>query len=135
MAQSVPILVVEDEALVLLDVEACLEDGGYTVLTASNGREAIQLIERRLADIRALISDIDIGSGDISGWDIARMAREGKADLPVVYMTGASTAQWTSQGVPNSILLPKPFAMAQLIAAVSNLLNASAEVLKAPDAG
>jgi len=96
MAQSVPILVVEDEALVLLDVEACLEDGGYTVLTASNGREAIQLIERRLADIRALITDIDIGSGDISGWDIARMAREGKADLELTRFRGRFAA-WAGQ--------------------------------------
>jgi hypothetical protein len=46
------------------------------------------------------------------------------ASAPVVYMTGASADQWTSQGVPNSILLQKPFAPAQLMTAVSQLLNA-----------
>jgi hypothetical protein len=39
-------------------------------------------------------------------------------------MTGAAAEQWASHGVPNSILLTKPFAPAQLITAVSNLLNA-----------
>jgi len=38
-------------------------------------------------------------------------------------MTGAATDQWASQGVPNSILLQKPFAPAQLVTAISQLLN------------
>jgi hypothetical protein len=38
-------------------------------------------------------------------------------------MSGAAADQWPSRGVPNSILLEKPFAPAQLVTAVSNLLN------------
>lgn len=38
-------------------------------------------------------------------------------------MTGAAANDWGSQGVPNSILLQKPFAPAQLVTAVSKLLN------------
>ena len=38
-------------------------------------------------------------------------------------MTGAAADEWASKGVPNSILLQKPFAPAQLVTAVSNLLN------------
>jgi len=41
------------------------------------------------------------------------------------YMTGASADDWASKGVPNSILLTKPFAPAQLLTAVSQLLNGS----------
>jgi len=40
-----------------------------------------------------------------------------------VYMTGAAAGHWAAQGVPNSILLAKPFAPAQLVTALSNLLN------------
>jgi hypothetical protein len=36
-------------------------------------------------------------------------------------MTGASADQWAANGVPNSILLEKPFAPAQLVTAVSQL--------------
>ena len=43
--------------------------------------------------------------------------------FPVVYMTGDSAAEWDSIGVPNSILLTKPFAPAQLVTALSQLLN------------
>jgi len=39
-------------------------------------------------------------------------------------MTAGAGDQWPSQGVPKSILLQKPFAPAQLVTAVSNLLNA-----------
>jgi hypothetical protein len=39
-------------------------------------------------------------------------------------MSGRDADAWASQGVPNSIMLAKPFAPAQLVTAVSNLLNA-----------
>jgi hypothetical protein len=38
-------------------------------------------------------------------------------------MTGAAADRWASSCVPNSILLQKPFAPAQLITAISQLLN------------
>lgn len=72
----------------------------------------------------ALVTDIHL-TGAINGWELARMAREIHALLPVVYMTGAAAEEWPSKGVPNSILLTKPFAPAQLVTAVSQLLNAN----------
>jgi hypothetical protein len=51
-------------------------------------------------------------------------AREINPSFPVVYMSGDSAEDWASQGVPNSIMLSKPFAPAQLVTAVSQLLNA-----------
>jgi hypothetical protein len=38
-------------------------------------------------------------------------------------MSGKDAADWASKGVPNSIMLAKPFAPAQLVTAVSQLLN------------
>jgi hypothetical protein len=40
-------------------------------------------------------------------------------------MSGKDADDWASKGVPNSIMLAKPFAPAQLVTAVSQLLNAS----------
>jgi DNA-binding response OmpR family regulator len=76
-----------------------------------------------VADYRALITDVNL-NGSLSGWEVAKQIREMAAGLPVIYMTGAAADQWTSHGVPNSILLQKPFAPAQLVTAVSQLLNA-----------
>jgi hypothetical protein len=42
----------------------------------------------------------------------------------VVYITGDSAHEWTVHGVPNSVLVTKPFAAAQVVTAVSQLLTA-----------
>jgi DNA-binding response OmpR family regulator len=62
--------------------------------------------------------------GKTTGWEVAKHAREISATIPVIYMTGEGAAGWAVNGVPNSILLLKPFAPAQLLTAVSQLLNA-----------
>lgn len=59
----------------------------------------------------------------MNGWQLATVARQGNPNLPVVYMTAASGEEWAAHGVPNSILLQKPFAPVQLVTAVSQLLN------------
>ena len=80
------------------------------------------MLEADGAEFRALVSDINLGRGP-TGWDVARRARELNEHLPVVYMTGGNGHEWASQGVPNSILIGKPFAPAQVVTAVSQLLN------------
>jgi CheY-like chemotaxis protein len=72
---------------------------------------------------RALVTDINL-RGTMDGWEVAKQAREIDPAFPIIYMTGAAADQWPSHGVPNSILLTKPFAPAQLVTAVSQLLNA-----------
>jgi hypothetical protein len=42
----------------------------------------------------------------------------------VVYISGDSVDAWTAEGVPNSLILQKPFADAQLLSAVTTLLGA-----------
>jgi CheY-like chemotaxis protein len=59
----------------------------------------------------------------MKGWEIARLVRQIDPAFPIVYMTGAAADDWPSEGVPNSILLKKPFAPAQLVTAVAQLLN------------
>ena len=46
-----------------------------------------------------------------------------RADLPVVYTTGDSAAQWAAKGVPDSLVVQKPYAVAQLLTAVSTLMT------------
>ena len=64
----------------------------------------------------------------MNGWQVAKAAREIDPAFPIVYMTGAAAGEWPSHGVPNSILLAKPFAPAQLVTAVSQLLNAGTPI-------
>jgi len=75
------------------------------------------------AAFRALLTDINLDPGKLTGWDVARHARHINPELPIVYMTGAGGHAWSSEGAPNSILLTKPFAEAQVVTAISHLLN------------
>ena len=119
------ILLVEDDAIVQHLAEETLSEGGYKVVAASSSERAIELLDSQDPPFRALVTDINLGKTKMTGWEVARHAREINADLPVVYMTGDSAAEWASHGVPNSVLLTKPFAPAQLLTAVSQLLNAA----------
>jgi CheY-like chemotaxis protein len=121
--EEVPvILVVEDDHLVQTMVEAALADGGFEPAIAASGEEAVTLLKGGLTKYRALVTDINL-RGTMGGWEVAKIAREIDPEFPIIYMTGASADQYASHGVPNSILLTKPFAPAQLVTAVSQLLN------------
>ena len=119
------ILVVEDDQLVQSVVEESLTDGGFEVVIASSGENAVELLDASEGKYRALVTDINLGRDNIDGWDVARHAREIDPHFPVIYMSGKDADEWASKGVPNSIMLAKPFAPAQLVTAVSQLLNAS----------
>jgi len=80
------------------------------------------LLQDKHHEYRALVTDINL-QAELSGWDVAKRARELSPEIPVVYMTGDSANQWSSHGVPNSVLLQKPFAPAQVVTAISQLLN------------
>ena len=119
---TVLLLLVEDEPLILDMMRTALEDGGFSVVVAAEGTEAIALLDRDGDNVSGLITDVRLGHGP-DGWAVARHARHKKPDLPVVYMTGDSAADWAAEGVPKSLLLQKPFAPAQAITAISTLLN------------
>jgi CheY-like chemotaxis protein len=119
------ILVIEDDQMIQSVVEEALTDGGFEPAIAPSGEEAVTLLKGNRGKYRALVTDINL-RGKIDGWEVAKHAREIDPAFPIVYMTGASADQWASSGVPNSILLTKPFAPAQLVTAVSQLLNAGA---------
>ncbi|MGH6709602.1 MAG: response regulator transcription factor [Bradyrhizobium sp.] len=124
MNSAVAILVVEDDPQIRAIVEEALSEGGFEVAVASSGEEAIALLTANNSDYRALVTDIGL-PGRLKGWDVAQRAREVEPQFPVVYMSGEHGADWTSKGVPNSVMLAKPFAPAQLVTAISNLLNGS----------
>jgi DNA-binding response OmpR family regulator len=122
MEESLVILVIEDEVVIQLLVEEALTEGGFATDIVASGEEALKLFSQK--EHKALITDINI-KGGMTGWDVAAKARETNPALPVIYMSGAHAEDWASKGVPNSIMLNKPFAPAQLVTAVAQLLNSA----------
>ena len=116
------ILVIEDDEAIQVLVDDALKEGGFETATATSGEEAVTLLKGRQMRYRGLVTDINL-QGRFNGWEVARAAREIDPDFPVVYMSGLAADDWAVQGVPNSIMLQKPFAPAQIVTAVSQLLN------------
>ena len=123
MADLLVILVIEDDQSIQSLVAEALSDGGFEPAIAPSGEEAVTLLMGGQTKYCALVTDINL-RGTMNGWKVAKKAREIDPAFPIVYMTGAAAEQWASHGVPNSILLTKPFAPAQLVTAIAQLLNA-----------
>jgi len=120
---SLVVLVIEDDPDLQVIVEEALSEAGFEPAIAPSGEEAVTLLKGGTTKYCALVTDINL-RGTMDGWEVAKQARETDPAFPIIYMTGAAGDQWASHGVPNSILLNKPFAPAQLVTAVSQLLNA-----------
>jgi DNA-binding response OmpR family regulator len=124
VSDVISVLVVEDDELVRAMVEEALSEGGIEPASTASGEEAIALLRENKTQFRALVTDINL-LGRLDGWEVARSAREMDPAMPVIYMTGTHREDWASKGVPNSVLLAKPFAPAQIVTAVAGLLNVS----------
>ena len=117
------LLLVEDEMLIAHTLEDALLEAGFEIRTVHDGAGALRVFEENPDAFRALVTDIRLPQDGPDGFDLAHRARELSPTIAVIYMSGDSAVQWASKGVPKSIMLQKPFAIAQLVTAVSNLLN------------
>lgn len=122
------ILVVEDEPLILADIESALREGGYDVVSATMADHAMRQLESPEPPA-GLITDIRLGGEQPSGWDIAHRARELCPAIGVIYMSGDSGGDWASKGVPESVFIQKPFASAQMVTAISSVLNSGSRLM------
>ena len=116
------VLLVDDEFFIASMVEDALTDAGFSVTCAASGDEAIATLNAPDQNFAGLITDIRM-PGDADGWDVARHARDHQPAFPVVYMTGDSAIDWGANGVPNSVLIQKPFSTGQIVSAISMLLH------------
>jgi two-component system, response regulator PdtaR len=73
--KSVTVLVVEDEALMRTKLAEELQDAGYSVVEASDGTEAVEILTLR-PDVKIVISDIRM-PGPIDGVELCRRVRSG----------------------------------------------------------
>jgi two-component system OmpR family response regulator len=122
MDNAITVLLFEDEPLVAMFIEDALTEAGFEHLLARNPAEAETAIRDSIENVAALVTDMRLGEG-LSGWELARLARERCPGLPVVFISGDSAIDHSAQGVPDSVMIQKPFVEAQLITALANLLN------------
>jgi two-component system cell cycle sensor histidine kinase/response regulator CckA len=106
------VLLVEDEPMVRAVAERALTRHGYTVVTANNGEEALEVIERG-DEIALMISDVVMPGMD--GPATVREARKSRPHLPILFMSGYAEEQLRkSIDFDNVAFLPKPFSVQEL---------------------
>ena len=110
------VLVVEDDPLIREMVVEGLEEEGFEVLQAADGKEALSWCKRREADV--LVTDVVLPGG-IDGWQIAKRCREHHPELLVIYATGFSPVD--ARPVAGSLSLRKLYLPAEIVAAVRSL--------------
>lgn len=122
IASTPTVLVVEDEALVLMLLSEALEDEGFRVVTAVNGVEALRELERH-DEVDVLFTDVNMPLLD--GLELARRARVMRPDLPVIYASGRMAFSRSEDCVEGGRFLPKPYLPEQACAEVTSALNRS----------
>jgi two-component system cell cycle sensor histidine kinase/response regulator CckA len=106
------VLLVEDEPMVRSVAERALTRHGYTVITADNGEDALEIIEKN-EPIDLLISDVVMPGMD--GPTMVRKARESRPELKILFMSGYAEEQLRkSIDIENVNFLPKPFSVTDL---------------------
>ena len=112
------ILLVEDDAGVRAVTAALLKELQFTVMEADNGARALEIIDRE-SGIDLLFTDI-VMPGGINGFELGRLARQRRPQLPVLYATGyAASFSAPEQGAG---ILAKPYREADLILKLRHLL-------------
>jgi two-component system sensor histidine kinase ChiS len=116
------ILVVDDNEINLKLISKILELGGYEVVTAHNGRDALQLIQKRMPDIAIL----DVMMPDMDGYELCSILRRAPIDtkIPIVMLTAMNdeTERVLAMKAGANEIWSKPFEMDEMRSRLENLL-------------
>ncbi|TVR72978.1 MAG: DNA-binding response regulator [Sphaerobacteraceae bacterium] len=114
------VLVADDDAPILRLVRTKLQADGYGVITAMNGKEAVELFERERPDIVVL----DLMMPVMDGYDAMQQIRQ-SANVPVVILTARSAAPEKIRGLDLGAddYVTKPFNPDELSARISAVLR------------
>lgn len=117
------ILVVDDEPGLLDIAKVSLEARGYTVLTAPNGKEALNILETE-KNVSLLFSDI-VMPGGINGYELAETASNKYPEIKVLFASG-----YTEKASSNNVnfhfkakLLNKPYSQLELHQSIRSILD------------
>ncbi len=110
------VLVVEDEAQVLVLTQSYLEEQGHKVLSATSAEGAMAVLMQEKDNVDILITDIVLHGDVHGGIELAKKAIALKPDLKVLYTTGQPISDGTKALlVEDSAVLEKPYTVDQLL--------------------
>jgi CheY-like chemotaxis protein len=122
---SVTVLVVDDDPLVLMNTSAMLEDLGHEVLEATTAEQALRVLRRSADDIDLVITDQMMPG--MTGTQLIEALQAEHVDVPVILASGY--AELPDDKFSGLVRLGKPFAQAELAHALVVSLRPEAQVL------
>jgi len=125
------VLVVDDEASVLLTYKMILEKQGYEVVAASTSVEAKAAIEKH--DFDLLLCDYSLEQQH-TGFEVIAAARRRRPEVPSLLLTGYATLETAAEAQLGEIgVLYKPIDITEFLNTTSNLLRKGDESRKASE--
>ncbi len=117
----VHILVVDDDKNTRRYIEAILAAENYTVLTATNGEEALDVMDKEHIDLVVL----DIMMPEMDGYEFTRTLRESNNNLPILMVSAKQLPEDKHKGflVGTDDYMTKPFDAAEMILRIKALLR------------
>ncbi|MBL0702094.1 MAG: sigma-54-dependent Fis family transcriptional regulator [Desulfosarcina sp.] len=115
------ILIVDDEPSILKSLGGLLSDEGFDVLMASNGYEALKVIDLESPDLVLL----DIWMPGIDGIETLKEIKKDNPVIPVVIITGHGTIETAVKAIKLGAfdLIEKPLSIDKIIVTINNALN------------
>jgi len=116
----IAVLVVEDEAIIRMDIAHQLSDAGYDVFEAGTADEAVSLLEANTS-IRILFTDIDM-PGSMDGLKLAAAVRDRWPPVKIVVTSGHRVVEITD--LPDgSVFFSKPYHHGRVMTSFRELLS------------
>ncbi len=108
------ILLVEDERQLREIAKALIEELGYTVIVAANGKEALELYQADAREITLVVTDIDMPV--MNGYELCKALKKINNALPIILSSGFGDQYDTTQITAEEIsgFLSKPYSFEQL---------------------
>jgi CheY-like chemotaxis protein len=125
MGQAIPpgrpkLLVVEDDAIIRMDLASELSQAGFDVIEVASADDAIAVLVSS-PDIRVMITDVEM-AGSMDGIRLAWVVRERWPPVHLIVVSGRKAL--AEQDLPlGSLFLGKPYDIQHLITAMRRLLN------------
>jgi two-component system cell cycle sensor histidine kinase/response regulator CckA len=116
------VLVVDDEASILAFAERALTGAGYEVVVASDGPEALRLLEAQRRPFDLFV--VDVSMPQMRGDELGRRLRQRDADVKVLYFTGYADRLFEERPTlwKDEAFIEKAVTVKGLLEAVSMLL-------------
>ena len=115
------VLVVDDEPNLVEVISMALRFQGFTVESASSGREALAAV----ASFKPHLMVLDVMLGDMEGFDVAARLGAQRAGVPIIFLTARDATEDKVRGLSGGgdDYMTKPFSLEELVARIRTILR------------